>query len=160
MGQQALGMIETKGFTAAIEAADAMVKSADVYMLGKVKVGADLITVVVRGDVGAVKAAIDAGQAAAKRVGELISTHIIPRPHDDLDILLSVSPTAVGEEDSSISEDTVKKDFTEEQLKSFTVEKLRDIARNIEEIAIKGRQITRANKDQLINEIIKATRSS
>ncbi|MGG3792153.1 BMC domain-containing protein [Parageobacillus sp. VR-IP] len=84
----ALGMIETKGLVGAIEAADAMVKAADVKLIGKVQVGGGLVTVLVRGDVGAVKAATDAGAAAAEKVGELISVHVIPRPHTDIELLL------------------------------------------------------------------------
>ena len=85
---QALGMIETKGLVASIEAADAMVKAANVTLIGKVHVGGGLVTVMVRGDVGAVKAAVEAGGAAAKRVGELISVHVIPRPHGDVEEIL------------------------------------------------------------------------
>ena len=84
----ALGMIETKGLVAAIEAADAMVKAANVTLIGKELVGGGLVTVLVRGDVGAVKAATDAGAAAAERVGELISIHVIPRPHAEVETIL------------------------------------------------------------------------
>jgi len=84
----ALGMIETKGLVGAIEAADAMVKAANVTLLGKEKSGGGLVTVLVRGDVGAVKAATDAGAAAAERVGELISVHVIPRPHAEVEMIL------------------------------------------------------------------------
>lgn len=91
MEKQALGLVETKGFVGAVEAADAMVKAANVSLLGKEKIGAGYITVMVRGDVGAVKAAVDAGAAAAKRVGELVSVHVIPRPHADVECIL---PTA------------------------------------------------------------------
>ncbi|MCQ4720849.1 BMC domain-containing protein [Flavonifractor plautii] len=84
---QALGMIETKGLVASIEAADAMVKAANVTLIGKEHVGG-LVTVMVRGDVGAVKAATDAGAAAAERVGELISVHVIPRPHEEVESFL------------------------------------------------------------------------
>ncbi|SFA99092.1 ethanolamine utilization microcompartment protein EutM [Clostridium frigidicarnis] len=84
----ALGMIETKGLVGAIEAADAMVKAANVQLIGKEQVGGGLVTVMVRGDVGAVKAATDAGAAAAERVGELISVHVIPRPHSEVDAIL------------------------------------------------------------------------
>ena len=84
----ALGMIETKGLVAAIEAADAMVKAANVTLIGKEHVGGGLVTVLVRGDVGAVKAATDAGAAAAERVGELISIHVIPRPHAEVKTIL------------------------------------------------------------------------
>ena len=85
---QALGMIETKGLVSSIEAADAMVKAANVTLIGKVPVGGGLVTVMVRGDVGAVKAATDAGAAAAERVGELVSVHVIPRPHNEVESIL------------------------------------------------------------------------
>ncbi len=85
---QALGMVETKGLVASVEAADAMVKAANVTLIGKVRVGGGLVTVMVRGDVGAVKAATDAGAAAAKKVGELVSVHVIPRPHSEVEKLL------------------------------------------------------------------------
>ncbi len=88
MPQNALGLIETKGLVGAIEAADAMVKAANVRLVGKEKVGGGYVTVMVRGDVGAVKAATDAGAAAAERVGELVSVHVIPRPHTDLEAIL------------------------------------------------------------------------
>ncbi len=88
MDTNALGMIETKGLVAAIEAADAMVKSANVQLIGKEQVGGGLVTVMVRGDVGAVKAATDAGAAAAEKVGELISVHVIARPHVEVDNIL------------------------------------------------------------------------
>ncbi len=84
----ALGMIETRGLVSSIEAADAMVKAANVVLIGKEKIGGGYITVMVRGDVGAVKAATDAGAAAAQRVGELISVHVIPRPHSDVEFIL------------------------------------------------------------------------
>ena len=85
---EALGLIETKGLVGSIEAADAMVKAANVYLIGKFLFGGVLVTVMVRGDVGAVKAATDAGAAAAQRVGELISVHVIPRPHGDVEMIL------------------------------------------------------------------------
>ncbi len=88
MEKEALGMVETRGLVGAIEAADAMVKAANVKLVGKEKVGSGLVTVMVRGDVGAVKAAVDSGAAAAKRVGELVSVHVIPRPHDDVEGIL------------------------------------------------------------------------
>ena len=86
--QQALGLIETRGLVAAIEAADAMVKAAKVKFLGRQKVKAGLVAVMVSGDVGAVKAAVDAGTAAGKRVGEVVSSHVIPRPHEDIDFII------------------------------------------------------------------------
>ncbi|MEG0256981.1 MAG: BMC domain-containing protein [Christensenella sp.] len=88
MEKQALGMVETKGLIGSIEAADAMVKAADVMLIGKEQIGSGLVTVMVRGDVGAVKAAVDAGAAAAKRVGELFGVHVIPSPHGDVEGIL------------------------------------------------------------------------
>lgn len=88
MAKEALGMVETKGLVGAIEAADAMVKAANVTLMGKEKIGSGLVTVMVRGDVGAVKAAVEAGAAAAKRVGEVYSVHVIPHPHDDVEGIL------------------------------------------------------------------------
>ena len=88
MGNEALGMVETKGLVGAIEAADSMVKAANVRLIGKEKVGSGLVTVMVRGDVGAVKASVEAGASAAKRVGELVSVHVIPRPHADVEGIL------------------------------------------------------------------------
>ena len=90
----ALGMIETKGLVGAIEAADAMVKAANVQLIGKEQIGGGLVTVMVRGDVGAVKAATDAEAAAAERVGELISVHVIPRPHNEVEVILPKSNKA------------------------------------------------------------------
>jgi microcompartment protein CcmL/EutN len=88
MTLEALGMVETKGFVGAVEAADAMVKAANVTLIGKEYIGAGYVTIFVRGDVGAVKAATDAGAAAARRVGELISVHVIPRPHAEVEDVL------------------------------------------------------------------------
>ncbi len=88
MDMIALGMIETRGLVASIEAADAMVKAANVTLIGKVHVGGGLVTVMVRGEVGAVKAAVDAGAAAAERVGHLVSRHVIPRPHEEVNGIL------------------------------------------------------------------------
>ena len=84
MAQLALGMVETRGLTAAIEAADAMTKAAEVTLVGTEKIGSGLVTVMVRGDVGAVKAAVETGADAAGRLGELVATHVIPRPHNDV----------------------------------------------------------------------------
>ena len=93
--KQALGMVETKGLVGAIEAADAMVKAANVALIGKENIGSGLVTVMVRGDVGAVKAAVEAGAEAIKRVGELVSVHVIPRPHGEVEgILISAKVKA------------------------------------------------------------------
>lgn len=88
MTREALGMVEVKGLVGAIEAADAMVKSANVSLIGYEKIGSGLVTVMVRGDVGAVKAATDAGSSSAEKVGQLISVHVIPRPHTDVEKIL------------------------------------------------------------------------
>jgi len=94
MKYDALGMIETKGLIGSIEAADAMVKAANVSLIGKECIGGGLVTVMVRGDVGAVKAATDAGAAAAQRVGELLSVHVIPRPHGEVEVILPAAKEA------------------------------------------------------------------
>lgn len=99
MANEALGMIETKGLVASIEAADAMVKAANVQLMGKEYIGAGFVTVTVRGDVGAVKAATDAGAAAARRVGELVAVHVIPRPHEHVEKIL---PGAAKEKKGAI----------------------------------------------------------
>lgn len=88
MAKEALGMIETRGLTAAIEAADAMVKAAEVTLIGTEKIGSGLVSVMVRGDVGAVNAAVQAGAANASKLGELVATHVIPRPHSDVEKIL------------------------------------------------------------------------
>ena len=90
MTQEALGMVETRGLTASIEAADQMCKAANVALVGTEKIGSGLVTVMVRGDVGDVKSAVDAGSAAASRLGELVATHVIPRPHNDVEKILPV----------------------------------------------------------------------
>ncbi len=92
MSREALGLVETKGLVGSVEAADAMVKAANVVLIGKEYIGAGYVTVLVRGDVGAVKAATDAGAAAARRVGELVSVHVIPRPHDEVESMLPSAP--------------------------------------------------------------------
>ena len=88
MAQEALGMVETRGLVAAVEAADAMCKAANVALVGTEKIGSGLVTVMVRGDVGAVKSAVEAGSSSAGRLGELVATHVIPRPHSDVEMIL------------------------------------------------------------------------
>ncbi|SET18296.1 BMC domain-containing protein [Natronincola peptidivorans] len=88
MAQEALGMVETRGLVASIEAADAMVKAADVTLIGTEKIGSGLVTVMVRGDVGAVKAAVDVGASAAEKLGELVAAHVIPRPNTEVEKIL------------------------------------------------------------------------
>ncbi|MDY2595066.1 MAG: BMC domain-containing protein [Oliverpabstia sp.] len=88
MTQEALGMVETRGLVAAVEAADAMCKAANVTLIGTEKIGSGLVTVMVRGDVGAVKSAVESGASSASRLGELVATHVIPRPHTDVEAIL------------------------------------------------------------------------
>ncbi len=104
MSLEALGMIETKGFIGGVEAADAMVKAANVQLVGKEYIGAGYMTIFVRGDVGAVKAATDAGAAAARRVGELISVHVIPRPHGEVERILPKGGTVGVSPDEKASQ--------------------------------------------------------
>jgi ethanolamine utilization protein EutM len=92
----ALGLVETRGLVGAIEAADAMVKAANVRLIGREQIGGGLVTVMVRGDVGAVKAATDAGAVAAGKVGEVISVHVIPRPHEEVEVILGKDHTAAA----------------------------------------------------------------
>lgn len=171
----ALGMIETKGLVAAIEAADAMVKAANVGLIGKVHVGGGLVTVMVRGDVGAVKAATDAGAAAAARVGDLISVHVIARPHEELEPILpgreektsaqgeaakpeiSVKPAVEAAAPAAHSkENAAKKKPTgaNSDIESMSVVQLRKFARSIKGFPIEGREISKANKATLL-ELIK-----
>jgi ethanolamine utilization protein EutM len=118
--QLALGLVETRGLVAAIEAADAMVKAANVRLLGRQKVKGGIITIMVEGDVGAVKAATDAGGAAAKRVGELLSVHVIPRPHNDITGMLLKGPKEVNEE--GLTEKPVRKPRTRKRKKGNSPE--------------------------------------
>lgn len=134
----ALGMIETKGLVGAIEAADAMVKAANVVLASKEHVGGGLVTVMVKGDVGAVKAATDAGAAAAARVGELVSVHVIARPHDELGYILPGKEQEPAMTDSGLD------------IHSMTVVQLRKYARSLPGFPIEGREISNANKATLI----------
>ena len=99
MDKEALGMIETKGLVGAIEAADAALKAADVRLIGKVHVGGGLVTIMVRGEVAAVKAAVDAGAAGAQKVGELKSVHVIPSPHEEVELILPTIEAATQQEE-------------------------------------------------------------
>ncbi|AFN75131.1 microcompartments protein [Melioribacter roseus P3M-2] len=189
--QLALGLIETRGLVAAIEAADAMLKAANVKLLRKEKVKAGLVTVEIIGEVAAVKAAVDAGAAAAQRVGELVSVHVIPRPDEQIDILLkpddekttpkpekpieqpvkekSDNPDAVHKHLESLKHEAIKEleneepeeddffgngDITEvpplEELSKLNVHKLRRLARAFPNFPIKGREISKANRETLI----------
>jgi len=201
MLEYALGLIETRGLIGAIEAADAMVKTADVRLIGKERVEGGLVTVKIKGDVAAVRAAVDAGAAAAQRVGELVCAHVIPRPDDETEILIypppsqtleglprGIPPTvkprrgrpskeeapAAGpplphaseearppitpEEAESRPLGPVMSDDEQEhrkQLEAMTVHELRRYARAVQGLSISGRQISRANKDELLAELMK-----
>ncbi len=207
MADRALGMVETRGLIASIEAADAMVKAAQVQLLGKEKVQAGLVTIFIVGETAAVKSAIDAGAAAAQRVGELVSTHIIPRPDDQIDDLIYGMASAdktrkkqeprdddkagrrtrqiskpkeevledskpVPEQSSSSTIDRLKKEalgvtldveqsakgkpksglkHSMSELEVMNVHQLRRFARDIENFPIKGREISRANRGELLD---------
>lgn len=140
MEERALGLVETKGLIAAIEAADAMVKAAKVKLIGTETTIAALITVKVVGEVGAVRAAVDAGARAAERVGELVSTHIIPRPHQDTEFL--VYDEVGGNPD--------KPGVSLEQVVNTPVRQLRRLARDMPGFPIYGREISKANKELLV----------
>jgi ethanolamine utilization protein EutM len=208
MSDQALGMVETRGLVASIEAADAMVKAARVKLIGKEKVQGGLVTILVVGETAAVKSAVDAGAAAAQRIGELISTHIIPRPDDQIDgiikaaeikdkvVYIEESEKIVSEperkirqrktieleveeeakpipETSSSTIDRLKKEalgvtlekekesktkstrargtFSMQELEVMNVHQLRRFARDFDEFPIKGREISRANRGELLD---------
>jgi len=142
--ERALGLIETKGLVGAIEAADAMVKAAKVRLVGAEKTIAALITVKVVGEVGAVKAAVDAGAAAAERIGELVSCHVIPRPHEDTESI-------VYEETNHLPiEPGGRRNWSIEELQQMPVRELRRLARDYPDFPIQGREISRANKEVLL----------
>ena len=153
MIEYALGMIETRGLVAAIEAADAACKTAEVKLVGKEYIGGGYVTVKFIGEVAAVKAAVDAGAAAAQRVGELVSVHVIPRPIEDLEMLI------YPEEKKSTEGNPPEADTPEEmrrKLENLSVMELRMIARRTPGVSLTGREISKATKDVLIEEIIKA----
>ena len=208
MADRALGMVETRGLVASIEAADAMVKAANVQLLGKQKVQGGLVTILVTGETAAVKSAVDAGAAAAQRLGEIVSTHIIPRPDDQIDELIGevkiverkprkqvkeiipekkpervttqkeIKEKEIFEEvkpvqriSSSSTIDRLKKEalgktspvektqvtrsgkinFTMPELEVMNVHQLRRFARDFESFPIKGREISRANRGELLD---------
>ncbi len=165
----ALGMVETRGLVGSIEAADVMVKTANVLLLGTEYIRNGLVTVQVVGEVAAVKAAVDAGAAAAQRVGQLVSTHVIPRPSDDIEDILTrrgipapapeTSPDATesGNPEREEEFDFVASDNDAEylsQLEAMTVHQLRTLARDTDGLSIQGREISMANKDVLIRELM------
>jgi ethanolamine utilization protein EutM len=140
--QDALGLIETRGLVGALEAADAGAKAANVRLLGMERADAGLVTVKYIGEVAAVKAAVDAAAAAAQRVGQLVSSHVIPRPHDELGIAI---------EDDEPSVQTVSSDRIDlARLEQLKVVELRALARRTEAFPLKGRDVARAGRDDLL----------
>lgn len=157
----ALGMIETRGLVAAIEAADAMVKTAEVSIVSVEQTVAALITIHVFGETAAVQAAVDAGRAAAERVGELLSSHVIPRPDADVRKLVleetstpakkSLASTRAKSASQTESTTPVKSQMRSGDLESMTVRELRSLARDTPGLPIQGREIARANKQTLVD---------
>ncbi len=145
--KEALGMIETRGLVPAIEAADAMVKAANVILIGKELVKGGLVQVRVRGEVGAVRSAVSAGQAAAEKVGEFLQSHIIPRPDKQTEMLLY----DFDDDATPANQAAHSKDASENpDLDEMTVPELRQLARSLEGLPIKGREISSANKTTLL----------
>jgi ethanolamine utilization protein EutM len=150
MPPRALGLIETRGLVGTVEAADAMVKAAGVLLIGREYVGGGFATIACRGDVGAVKAALDAGAAAAKRVGELVAVHIIPKPDEQVESVLPtmewvyVPPWRRGADPRKLN------------LDALTVPELRKLAREVPGVAMQGREISKASRDQLLAELKRA----
>ncbi|HTS00429.1 MAG TPA: BMC domain-containing protein [Bacteroidota bacterium] len=160
MSERALGLVETRGLVGSIEAADVMLKTASVKLAGKEYARGGLVMVAVTGDVAAVKTAVEAGAAAAARVGELISSHVIPRPAEDTGILLTPSPRAAAPPEKPAEEEFP---FAPEpgagglraRLEAMNVHELRTLARDTEGLGIQGREISMANRDVLIRELLK-----
>ena len=143
MNEKALGLVETKGLVGAIEAADAMLKTAAVQLIGIENTVAALLTVKVVGETGAVKAAVDAGASAAEKVGEMISCHVIPRPHDDTESI-------VYNQSDDINSGGSAANLTIEKVKTMPVRQLRSLARDVAGFPIQGREISRAKKEILV----------
>ncbi len=177
MMNYALGLVETRGLIGAIEAADAMVKTANVTLLGKERTDPALITIKIVGETAAVRAAVDAGAAAAQKVGELVSKHVIPRPAEGMEMLVFAKSVLsqedvedslgggplperehdeIGEEPLAMPENlTPEQQAYYEKLNAMTVHELRSYARTVEGLHIYGREISRANKSQLMEELLK-----
>ncbi len=180
MLEYALGLIETRGLVGSIEAADVMVKTANVHILGTEYIKNGLVTVQIIGEVAAVKAAVDAGSAAAARVGQVVSTHVIPRPAEEIEDILkkvaSSQPKKADKEPVAAQEakkpprvkKTRPKPETDDlfqatatdadyyaKLDAMTVPQLRTLAREVGGLGIAGREISRANKEQLMNELMR-----
>jgi microcompartment protein CcmL/EutN len=153
-GERALGMVETRGLVGAVEAADAMVKAAKVTLLDKELTTGGLVLIKVIGEVGAVRSSVDAGARAAEKVGQLISTHIIPRPHNEVeDLLLYESADARIKSTPKTSRSARQKPRAE--LMNMPVKELRALARKTDNFTLTGREISKAGKDQLLRELRK-----
>jgi ethanolamine utilization protein EutM len=148
--ERALGMIETTGLVGAIEAADAMLKSAQVRLLDKELTSGGLVVIQVVGEVGAVRAAVDAGANAAQKVGQLIATHVIPRPHEEVEDLLLYGAPEVDSTPAVIGKDGVS---ATPKLSACTVTQLRALARKTKEFPLSGREISTAGRDLLLKEL-------
>ena len=178
MMEFAFGMVETRGLIGAIEAADAMVKTSNVRLVGKERTDPALITIKIIGETAAVRSAVEAGAAAAKRVGQLVSQHVIPRPAEGIEALVfdktflsedEVGALLGGSLDLSAGEHDERDEDVEfsppqsaereaylEELNAMTVHQLRSYARSVTGLAIYGREISMANKEQLMQELIRA----
>ena len=152
-GERALGLIETRGLIGSIEAADAMVKAAKVTLIGKQRTGGGLMTVKVVGEVGAVRSAVDAGAQAAEKVGALISTHIIPRPHEEVEDILLYQKE--GRRHGFRRKSSVMHKERLPDLVNMTVKELRALARKTEGFSLSGREISNTGKARLIEELQK-----
>lgn len=147
----AIGMIETRGLVGAITAADAALKAANVALLGTERVDPALVTVTFTGEVAAVQAAVDAGVAAAERVGELIAQHVIPRPHEEVETMRGHTSTA----STATSHQSEARTYTLQELEHMTVVDLRRLARHSSGIALRGRAISTATREVLIQELVR-----
>ena len=147
---QALGLVETKGLVGAIEAADAGLKAANVTLLGSERADAGLVTVMFGGDVAAVKAACDAGAAAAERVGSLVGVHVIPRPHPDLAAIEADESPGKRAGDDGGAPQLPNGGYDLAALANARVVELRDMARHIENFPLKGRDVARASREELL----------
>ncbi len=162
MLELALGLVETRGLVAAIEAADAMTKAAEVQLVGRERTDPGMITIKVIGEVAAVRSAVDAGSAAAARVGQLISSHVIPRPAEDVEMLIFQQSILKKQEEESAFDITLhpgllsksKEEFLKD-LDKLNVHELRKYARTIDGLHIQGREISIANREELEKEIMK-----
>lgn len=150
LAERALGMIETTGLVGAIEAADAMVKAAKVRLLDKELTTGGLVVIQVVGEVGAVRSAVDAGARAAERVGQLIATHVIPRPHDEVEDLWLYNGGEAGRPQLLSGR---KGELKSTNIESYTVTELRSLARRTKGFPLSGREISRAGRDLLLKEL-------